>query len=471
VGARAARGHVPGVGARRAGGRIVRLALAVVVALVTGAASAQPAPLPTVPPAPLPEVPPAPDPTAPGPEPTVAPEGSEVPEVPVAPLVPVVPVAPRTIGVLLPLSGSGDKLGRAAQEAITLALDGQALRVLVRDTHSDPVRAAAEAERLIGEDHVTALLGPVSRRECAAVEAVARRHGVPLVVLASVVDAAAEGVVVDPVRRLRTSPAELAAGLARHARLALGVGRVAIVHPTTDAGLEAASGFTRAFTELGGAVVKTLAYKPGERSFDALMPELMGARRPGKKVVADFDAVLVPDQGEAGLALASQLAAWGVPLRRSAGAAAGRVQLLGLAGWASPLTIDRTTALTDNAVFAEPFAPEAADPAFVSAFRARYQKPPVAFHAEAFDAATWLGRAVLPHEGGDAGLWTAVLAALDGASPWSGATGTIDVSAGRTAPRVHLMTIDGTTIRPRLGEDEELTRRAPVVTPEPQAAP
>jgi ABC-type branched-subunit amino acid transport system substrate-binding protein len=423
---------------------------------------AQPAPLPTVPPAPdptaVPEVPPAVDPTL-------------VPEVPVEPVVPVVPVAPRTLGVLLPLTGSGDKLGRAAQDAITLALDGQALRVIVRDTHSDPVRAAAEAERLIGEDHVTALLGPVSRRECAAVEAVARRHGVPLVVLASVVEAPPDGTTLDPVRRLRTSPTELAAGLARHARLALGVGRVAIVHPATDAGQEAATGFLRAFVELGGVVVRTLGYKPGERSFDALMPELMGAKRPGKKVVADFDAVLVPDQGEVGLALASQLAAWGVPLRRSAGAAAGRVQLLGMAGWANPLSLDRATALTDNAVFAEPFVLEGADPAFVSAFRERFDKPPVAFHAEAFDAATWLGRALLPHEGGDATLWAAVLASLDAAPPWSGATGTVTVVAGRVSPRVHLLTIDGMTIRPRLGEDEELARRAPAPPPEPQAAP
>ncbi|MCC6620104.1 MAG: amino acid ABC transporter substrate-binding protein [Deltaproteobacteria bacterium] len=455
--------------------------------IVAGAARAQPEdpprpqPLPYVPPAPgyepapepapLPEDPPAPvveqpapviDEAAPEPEP-VEPQPGPDPELADA----WRQVEPRTIGVLLPLTGAQDKLGRAARDAIELALAPLGLRVLVRDTGSDPARAAEEARRLVAVDRVTALLGPIARAECEASAAVSRRFVVPHVVLASVVPPAADAAAPDPVRRFRTSPAELARALARHARLALAVERVAIVHPTSLAGRESARAFAEAFAELGGTVVKVIDYPAGALPGGDLMPTLMDAKRRGKKVVAGFDAVVVPDQGAAGLRLAGELAAWGVPLRMGPGAAAGRVQVLGLNGFATPLLVDHVTALTDNAVFAEPWAAAVGDPTFVLSFMSKHGRPPVAFHAEAFDAATWLGRAVVTLDGGDQTLRLAVASALSADVSWLGATGTVTVSAGRVAPRAHLLTLQGASIRPRASEDEELRLRAP--PPEPTA--
>ena len=150
--------------------------------------------------------------------------------------------------------------------------------------------------------------------------------------------------------------------------------------------------------------------------------------------------MFVPDQAPTALAFVSQLAAWGVPLRRGPGAAGGRVQLLGMAGWASSLIIDRVTALTENAVF-----------------------------AEAFDAASWLAAAIdigAGDTGLDQSLRVAVRQRLGAPSEQVGATGVVHVEDDHVRPRVHLLTVQGTTVRARLAEDEELVRRTPVTTGE-----
>jgi len=448
-----------------------------------GAAWAQPSdpprpePLPYVPPAPGYE--PAPEPLPVAPPAPVVEEAAPIVEDPPAPIVeeadaPSVDpeladawrqVEPRTIGVLLPLTGAQAKLGQAAREGIELALAPLGLRVIVRDTASDAGRAVQEARRLVAVDRVTALLGPIARAECDAVATVSRRFVVPHVVLASVVAGPSDGSAPDPVWRFRTSPSELAQVLARHARLALGIGRVAIVHPTTLAGGESARAFAAAFGETGGTVVKVFDYPAGGLKTDLMMQALMGAKRRTKKQVVPFDAVVVADQGSAGVLVAAELAAWGIPIRRGPGPAAGRVQVLGLAGFATPLLVDRVTGLTDNAVFVEPWAAAVGDPTFVFAFTAKHGRPPQAFHAEAYDAATFLGRAVQLQAGGDQALRLALAAALTADATWIGATGEVRVTGGHVAPRAHVMTLQGRTIRPRAGEDEELRLRA--APPEP----
>lgn len=91
-----------------------------------------------------------------------------------------------SIGATLPLSGPRLEQGQMVQDGLQVALmeAGPGLRKRIRlelmDDGGDPATAARNAERLIVQGQVQALVGCVGEAACAAVEAVARRHQVPL---------------------------------------------------------------------------------------------------------------------------------------------------------------------------------------------------------------------------------------------------------------------------------------------------
>lgn len=94
-----------------------------------------------------------------------------------------------TIGTTLPLSGVQQEQGQVVQDGLRGALleataGDAALRKRIRleilDDQGDPATAAKNAEKLITQNRVQALAGCVGEAVCAAVEAVARRHQVPL---------------------------------------------------------------------------------------------------------------------------------------------------------------------------------------------------------------------------------------------------------------------------------------------------
>lgn len=94
-----------------------------------------------------------------------------------------------TIGATLPLSGAHQEQGQMVQDGLRGALQEAAasdpalrkrIRLEILDDQGDPATAAKNAEKLITQNQVQALAGCVGEAVCAAVEAVARRHQVPL---------------------------------------------------------------------------------------------------------------------------------------------------------------------------------------------------------------------------------------------------------------------------------------------------
>jgi len=375
--------------------------------------------------------------------------------------------AAKTIGVLLPLSGPQAKAGETAREAIELALSDLGVRAVYADSGGEPIKATAAALKLLTEDHVAALLGPIGRQETSAVAAVARRFVVPQVTLSVLTDEQSARAT-DVVMRVRTSPVEVAWFLAREARARMGITRAAVLYPDTELGKEAATAFAEELQRQGADVARLVAYDPKTTDFKAVMKALMRAERPGKKVVADFDALFVPDAPDVVKRVLPQLELWHVPLRLaplSGPVGKGKttpVQLLGSMAWDSPLIIDKAEGLTDNATFAviraDTSTPEGQ--AFATRFQARWSKAPLSFHAEVYDAARFLAGAVAKVDGADQDLRLALQDKLRQSRTEVGATGPLRVTMGMLDPRVQLMTIQGTTIRARLAEDDERTQRA-----------
>jgi hypothetical protein len=391
-------------------------------------------------------------------------------------------------GVLLPLSGPFETFGRAAKEALDLAATAfPGVTLVFRDTAADPTLAESHAEALIFQERVSALIGPVGRHESAPVIAFARRWGIALLPLTLSVDAIPEAD--DPVLRLRTSPVELAVELARFARSELGRERVAVLVAEDPSFREQAEAFAAELTRLGGTVVRTIAFDPNAKSFEGPLATLVQSKV-ARKAKVDFDALYVAAPGAAARRLASHLDYWGVPLKtrpdqkRANKKAPHPVQLLGSWGWSTTQLIDRTTNVTNNSVFPEVFASDLADEVvvdFVRRFFLVHHKRPSGFQAEVFDALRVAVDAELeartPSPSGVAGeagasspppqdrpqtaaLRDRLVAALLRERTVSLATGTLTVLGQKAQPRAHMLTVDGSTLRSRVSEDEEQAIRS-----------
>lgn len=397
---------------------------------------------------------------------------------------------PAVFGVLLPLSGPHEAFGKAAREALDLASAAfPGVTLVYRDTQANPETALAEAERLVFEERVSALIGPVGRLESAPVVSLSRRWLVAHLPLGSSLEPAELGVVVDPVLRVRTSPSELAEALARHARTELGRMRVAILASNDTSMTDQAAAFALEWERQGGTVVRTIPFDPNAKSLDGPLGALVQSDNK-KKGKVDFDTLYLAAPGAVARRVASHFSAWGIPIKlkpdqkRRSKKHPEPVQLLGSSGWLTSQLIDRTDAVTDNAIFADTWAPDLADPqtlTFIGRFESAHQKRPTAFHAEVFDAlrvavdADLEARmpvfapvdpdqapgAEVAAESPRVKLARALL--RDRTTPL--AAGPLTVKDGKAQPRAHLLTVHGDQIRSRRSEEEERLLFSPPETP------
>ena len=111
-----------------------------------------------------------------------------------------------TIGAIYPLTGNAAQIGADAQAAIGVITDiintdhapipmllghggglphmqGAHIRVIFADHQNDPQKARAEAERLITQEHVVALVGSYTSATAATISQVAERYEVPYMAL------------------------------------------------------------------------------------------------------------------------------------------------------------------------------------------------------------------------------------------------------------------------------------------------
>ena len=109
-----------------------------------------------------------------------------------------------TVGILFPLSGSGAQVGVDARHAIETALDvinnphpdldlplakgaglpglgGAKIKIVAADHQSDPQKGRSEAERLITQDKVSAIIGSYQSAVAATISQTTERYGVPYI--------------------------------------------------------------------------------------------------------------------------------------------------------------------------------------------------------------------------------------------------------------------------------------------------
>ncbi|HIF91725.1 MAG: ABC transporter substrate-binding protein [Myxococcales bacterium] len=358
--------------------------------------------------------------------------------------------ASGTIGVVLPLSGRFAKFGQESLRGILMATrlfdegdepgvladdfeypdgglgsrqDGRIaaeprLRVLVRDSEGDPVRAAEAVRELAADPSILAVVGPIFSDESLGAAEAAERMRIPLVTLSTREDVATGR---SQAFRIRTTPADEVGVLVGHAFEELEATRFAVLYPETRYGRGMRKLYWDAVTARGGKMVAASSYDPEATDFSSAVRGMIGYRfltnlekqaieertkilRAARRIeptdaailrqalypligpegeplppIIDFDVLFIPDAAET-----IALIAPGLAFHEIKG-----VKLLGSNDWVDEELLRVARRHVRGSIIATPFYAESDVPIvaeFVQSFRNTFGEIPSAYSAQAFDA-------------------------------------------------------------------------------------
>ena len=327
----------------------------------------------------------------------------------------------RAIAMLLPLSGRQRALGERALRGALLAADlmapgnlpgGVPVELKVRDTGSDPARAAAAVDEL-AKDGVVAVVGSPDRVEAQSAVPRAEQLGLPFLELAP--DDARRGETTFKLVRQSDARARAMARLAVNR----GARSVAVLAPDSAYGRSMAAAFVDEARKLNARIGADVRYPETATTFID----------PVKRIQAGApEALFIPAPATQLSLIAPQLASSGVTRLPGVKPAGKLAQLYATADGLNERFLQSTAKYLEGAILAPVFYPDAGDAraaAFVERYRQAYGEEPSSLDALAFDAVR-AARIALEHADGS----TAALANSLSHLGESGLTGEIAFSAG-----------------------------------------
>ncbi|OSM01504.1 putative branched chain amino acid ABC transporter substrate-binding protein [Magnetofaba australis IT-1] len=314
-----------------------------------------------------------------------------------------------TLGLLLPLSGKYEALGRNLLHAAQLAQRDYAdagIGLLIRDTAGDVQAAQAAATELI-EAGVDAIVGPLFHDPARAAVELAVNSAIPIMPLNPRPDLTVFDDDNPETQRLLYQNAfnaeQQARDMARYAIERDKRRRVAILAPDSEQGRMLAEAFADEAKRLGAGVVGPDYFPRDTRDFspwlkqlghidkEAIARRMRTARKAQALDPADsaqteevddippwyaFDALYLPGSAAHGRLMAPQLAFYDIHIPQTA--------LLGAVGWNSPHLLSAGAEYLKGAVF--PDADEARAGAFHAAYSKAWGERPSNLAALAYDA-------------------------------------------------------------------------------------
>ena len=402
-------------------------------------------------------------------------------------------VRPTAIGVLLPLSGEHRSYGELALQSIRLALGvgkdgkGKGFQLVVEDTKSDAVHASDMAEKLIIEDHVIAILGPIFSYSSVPAARTAQQLGTPLLSISTAAELPGLGPYV--FRNAMTSKDQVEA-LVDYAMTIRGMKSFAVLYPQHPYGEEMLQLFWDAVEARKGEIRGVESYAMGDTTFTWQVKRLVArdqlelrydyrkgredcrgkdnAYRTQKciedlkknlKPIVDFDGLFIPDYPRTIPMVAAALAFEDIivetspyhlrRIEKTLGRKVKPVTLLGGSGWNSPKVTERSGRNVENALFTDGFFAEADDErvaAFVNAYQKAYRRTPRLYPEALFwDSARLLVQVVQTKQPKDR---EALRLALTQVVDFPGVTGKTSFAGKNDAQReVVILTVKDGTIR------------------------
>jgi branched-chain amino acid transport system substrate-binding protein len=344
--------------------------------------------------------------------------------------------AARAVGCLLPLTGRSKAMGERALRGILLAAGTfdarRGIEVRVRDTGSDPARAAQALESLVREG-VLAVIGSPERSEGAQVMTRGVQLGVPVLGLAP--DDVERGRGAFKLVQPRTRAAQV---LAEHA-VSTGARAVAVLAPDNAYGRSLAQAFVDTAKARGARIVADLRYAESATTF------IDPAKR--LKALAP-DVVFVPAPAQQLALVASQLVASQVIAMPGVVATGKVARLYATADGVNERFMQSSSKYVQGAVLAPVFYSgwqQREVASFVEQYRMSYTDEPSSLEALAFDAVRAV-RAIAdddPHVSRDHVLHSLGQLAQPGVT---GELGFAPSGERRGAPKLYLVEAD--TLRP-----------------------
>jgi branched-chain amino acid transport system substrate-binding protein len=368
-------------------------------------------------------------------------------------------VDPRTIGVILPLSGPNSSIGYKALRGIQLGLgvygtnQSTGFRLAVVDSEGNVDGARRGVERLVQEDNVIAIIGGLQSKTALVEAARAQEFGVPTIMLSQKAGITAAGESI--FRNALTSQMQVQE-LVDVAMKKLGYKNFAIMYPNDAYGTEYANLFWDEVKSHGGDITAAQTYDPKETDFRAYVQRLSGtfylddraeelrirqadyAKKNPKKAlrnsgpsiedilppVVDFDAIFIPDEARAVGQIAPSLAYDNVK----------GVRLLGTNIWNSPRFLQRGQKFVEGSIFVDSVLtndPSFTGSAFYQNFKSTFNEDPGLTEIQAYDSALIVRQLIAKGETTRIGLQQA----MAGLQNFPGALGALSVTPDREIRR------------------------------------
>ena len=294
---------------------------------------------------------------------------------------------PITIGAVEILTGPNNKYGIAIRNGFDLALEevnkaggvlGSPLAIAYEDSAGNKDQALSAARQLIGGKKVPLILGPTLSNEMFAVGPIAVERKIPIVGTSTT----ANGITAIGPYVFRTSlpEADVVPVTLRTAKEKLGVKKVAVMYGNDDAFTKSAYDVMKAAIEkLGLETVATETFGSKDTDFSAQLTKIKSLNP---------DAIVVSALVEAGSGILLAKKALGIPAS---------VRVIGGNGLNSPQVPAVAGDAADGTLVGSPWfidKPDAANQAFVKAYKAKYNMDPDQFAAQAYDTLFIVAQAI-----------------------------------------------------------------------------
>jgi branched-chain amino acid transport system substrate-binding protein len=318
-------------------------------------------------------------------------------------------VSTSRIGVLLPLSGRREGIGKAIADGLKLAVEGmdkeRRIEFVFGDTGPTLDTAKVAFERLLFDERVMSVIGPIQGDAADYVATRCSEFGVPNITLA------ARSGIVDRspfVFRLASTPEKETQALVKYAVKNLGATRFGILFSRASYGEVYADAYFKAVEENGGIVTAAESYLSKQTDFFTQLDNMTGLAFPevrkaefealliaekekaGRELtrreisrlqlppIVDFDVLFIPDVAEPVGQIVPAL-----PYRNITG-----VRLMGPSMWNSPKLLQRAGQYLNGALFVDAFSPTRTSVVtrnFSEQFQIKFGKVPTAMSAIGYD--------------------------------------------------------------------------------------
>ncbi len=274
------------------------------------------------------------------------------------------------IGILAPVSGPYAEYGESMSRGIKLALTNsdRKVKLFLRDTQGDPVQAALLSRKLIEEDQVSVILGPLRSESTIGASATAQIFKVPLITPTSNQEGIAD--LGDFIFQFSPSTQKIGERIAGFAVKELKIKEVVVLSPDDSYGENAILGFEREARKSGAEILIQKVYAPGSTDFGPQLKEIReilwkekmereggfdstkyvdksGEPIPVDEIPVEVDGFFLPVYPEDVALITPQIAFFKIQAR-----------LLGTEGWGQKEILNLSRQFTDSVVFASDFYQE-----------------------------------------------------------------------------------------------------------------